>query len=149
MSNSFSVKDMVALMSPILNKGVEAATEVSSRAVGVLVDHFEDYSVPERLGVYEGMPRSADDWAEAIRVEPMRADYHYRLARLHHRSCELTSAKLEYEAAELLQPLAGERRFHYLLLLDALGLADEAVLQEIESLELEQAVRDAHPEYFL
>ncbi|HZG85597.1 hypothetical protein [Paenibacillus sp.] len=149
MSESFSVKKMVSFMAPILNKGVEAATEVGTRAVGVLVDHFDDYSVPERPSVYEGMPRSQEEWTEATRVEPMRAEHHYRLARLHHRNCELTSAKLEYEAADLLQPLTGERRLHYLALLDALGLAGEAELQEIESMELDPSVRDLYPEYFL
>jgi len=149
MSEPFSVKTLVRKVSPLLNKGIDAATEVGSRIMGVLVDHFDDYSVPEMPGVYEGRPRNAEEWSEAIRTEPMNADFHYRLARIHHQNFELTWAKLEYEAANLTRPLEGERRFYYLVLLDALGLADDAVLEEIGRMDLDPSVREAYPEYFL
>jgi len=149
MSEDFSVKKMVTKLAPVLNQAVDLATDISSKTIGVMVNQFDDYSIPMLPKQYESYPRTLQQLNDAVQEDPLDANHHFKLARMLHQNFELTVARIEYEAANSLSPLKGEHRFYYLALLDAMGLATTDMLDEMRSLPLDDSIKSAYPEYYL
>lgn len=129
-----------------LNQAINFATDISIKTAGILVDQFEDYSVPD-LPEEVGYVTKKKELELALQKNPTNSLLHYRLGRVHHKFLELYSAKAEYEMADLLGKLTSTQQFYYQLVRYELGeIKDLGSIIDDSSVSLE--IKHKYPEFF-
>lgn len=116
----------IQMIGKAIDEAVSIGAEVSLKVLSVLVDRFDDYSVPDMPHSNEEFLKEKEDILAGLQKDPTDAYLHYKMAMYYHLNFEYALAKMEYEIADMINPLQKEKKDAYnQLLLDMKFISED------------------------